>query len=112
MRILFAIISVIVAALGVALPFFMESPLLYYFEGAVAVVLICLLLLYLSVVGPMGALDRGIDLLKAQDFSSRLVHVGYGPADRIADTFNSMIARLRAERLRVREQNDFLDVLA
>ena len=112
MRILFAIISVIVAALGVALPFFMESPLLYYFEGAVAVVLICLLLLYLSVVGPMGALDRGIDLLKAQDFSSRLVHVGYGPADRIADTFNSMIARLRAERLRVREQNHFLDLLA
>lgn len=111
MRILFAIVALLTAGVAIALPFFMRGMSLYVLEAVLGVVLISLILLYRSVISPMGALDRGINLLKAQDFASRLSHVDYAPADRIVDTFNSMMMQLRSERLRVREQNQFLDLL-
>lgn len=111
MRLLFAVIVILVAGIGIGLPFFMQGAQLYAFEAVLGVAFIALILLYRSVISPMGALDRGINLLKAQDFASRLAHVDYTPADRIVDTFNAMITQLRKERLRVREQNQFLDLL-
>ncbi len=111
MRILFALVALQTAGVAIALPFFMRGMSLYVLEAVLGVVLISLILLYRSVISPMGALDRGINLLKAQDFASRLSHVDYAPADRIVDTFNSMMMQLRSERLRVREQNQFLDLL-
>ena len=111
MRILFALVALLTAGVAIALPFFMRGMSLYVLEAVLGVVLISLILLYRSVISPMGALDRGINLLKAQDFASRLSHVDYAPADRIVDTFNSMMMQLRSERLRVREQNQFLDLL-
>lgn len=111
MRILFALVALLTAGVAIALPFFMRGMSLYVLEAVLGIALIALILLYRSVVSPMGALDRGINLLKAQDFASRLSHVDYAPADRIVDTFNSMMTQLRGERLRVREQNQFLDLL-
>ncbi len=111
MRILFALVALQTAGVAIALPFFMRGMSLYVLEAVLGVVLISLILLYRSVISPMGALDRGINLLKAQDFASRLSHVDYAPADRIVDTFNSMMMQLRSERLRVREQDQFLDLL-
>lgn len=111
MRILFALVALLTAGVAIALPFFMRGMSLYVLEAVLGVALIALILLYRSVISPMGALDRGINLLKAQDFASRLSHVDYAPADRIVDTFNSMMMQLRSERLRVREQNQFLDLL-
>lgn len=112
MRIFFAVIALFVCAVAAALPFYMAGPAMYVLEGLLSVAIVGMVLLYRSVISPMGALDRGINLLKTQDFASRLVHVGYAPADRVVDTFNSMMLQLRTERLRVREQNHFLDLLA
>lgn len=67
--------------------------------------------LYLSMIKPMTAIAAGMDLLRAQDFASRLVSVGQFDADRIVDVFNGMMDRLKAERLRVKEQNHFLHLL-
>jgi len=53
----------------------------------------------------------GMLLLKEQDFSSRLSPVGQYDVDRIVKVFNRMMDRLKNERLRVREQNQFLDLL-
>ena len=52
-----------------------------------------------------------MDLLKEQDFSSRLGYVGQKETDRIVDVFNRMMEQLKNERLHVREQNHFLDLL-
>lgn len=112
MRFVFCIALLLTASLAVALTFFLTAPALYAAEGVLAGLAACLIALWIMVVRPMSAMRRGIDLLKAQDFSSRLVHVGYLPADRIADTFNIMIAKLRTERLRVEEQNQFLKLLS
>ncbi|MCM1522360.1 MAG: ATP-binding protein [Muribaculaceae bacterium] len=53
----------------------------------------------------------GMDLLREQDYSSRLVKVGQADADRIVELFNNLMSRLKAESLKVREQNQFLDLL-
>jgi len=52
-----------------------------------------------------------MDLLKQQDFSSRLRLVGHGETDRLIEIFNKMMEQLKEERLHVREQNRFLDLL-
>ena len=46
-----------------------------------------------------------------QDFRSRLSRVGQKEADRIVDIFNKMMEQLKNERLHLREQNHFLDLL-
>jgi nitrogen fixation/metabolism regulation signal transduction histidine kinase len=52
-----------------------------------------------------------MDLLQAQDFSSRLAPVGQKEADHIVSIFNRMMQQLKDERTRLREQNHFLDLL-
>lgn len=52
-----------------------------------------------------------MELLKEQDFSSRLSRVGQAEADRIVDIFNKMMEQLKNERLHLRGQNHFLDLL-
>lgn len=67
--------------------------------------------IYRLYVRPMRVIKRGMDLLREQDFASRLRHVGQSDADRLVDMFNQMMDCLKHERLRVREQNEFLDLL-
>ena len=62
-------------------------------------------------VKPLDTIANGMDLLREQDFSSRLKSVGQLEADRIVDIFNRMMQQLKEERRRLREQNHFLDLL-
>lgn len=66
---------------------------------------------YRKIIMPMRGIANGMDLIRAQDFSSRLTKVGQPEADRIVDMFNAMMHNLKTERLRIREQNHFLDLL-
>ncbi len=50
-------------------------------------------------------------MLYEQDFSSKLGKIGQKDADKIIEVFNSMMVQLKEERLKVREQNFFLDLL-
>lgn len=60
---------------------------------------------------PMNTIGNGMELLREQDFSSRLSPVGQYDSDRIVKIFNRMMDQLKSERLRLREQNHFLDLL-
>jgi len=91
--------------------FIPHSYLFYIIEGIVAVTIIYLFFFYRQVVNPIRAIGNGMELLKEQDFSSRLRHVRQKDADRIVDVFNRMITQLKEERLHVRETNQFLDLL-
>ncbi len=81
----------------------------------VATIVLLLLLtavfVYRMYVRPMRIVKRGMELVREQDFASRLRKVGQGDADRLVDMFNQMMDCLKHERLRVREQNEFLDLL-
>lgn len=116
MRVVWAFLLIIACLLTVAAG-------LYYFDatdnewafrvsmGALVVTFILLIPLYRIAVKPMKSLSNGVNLLRGQDFSSRLAPVGQYEADRIVDMFNGMMSALKEERLHVREQNHFLDLL-
>ena len=83
----------------------------YLIEGIITFSLINLVYFYKKVIKPLNSIAGGMDLLQAQDFSSRLAPVGQREADRIVSIFNRMMNQLKEERLRLREQNHFLDLL-
>ena len=82
-----------------------------FFLLALLFSLIVLVYFYRKVVQPLNSIANGMDLLREQDFSSRLAPVRQAEADRIVDMFNRMMDQLKNERLRLREQNHFLDLL-
>lgn len=88
-----------------------KGTLVYVGEAVVTVSLIVLVYFYRKVVQPLNSIANGMDLLREQDFSSRLAPVRQAEADRIVDMFNRMMDQLKNERLRLREQNHFLDLL-
>lgn len=83
----------------------------YVGEAVITLSLIVLVYFYRKVVKPLNSIANGMDLLREQDFSSRLAPVKQAEADRIVDMFNKMMDQLKNERLRLREQNYFLDLL-
>lgn len=80
-------------------------------EGLLILICVYLGVYYRKVVTPLKIINRGMDLLAEQDFGSRLRKVGQYEADRVVEVFNKMMEELKNERLRVREQNEFLDLL-
>ena len=83
----------------------------YLIEGIITFSLVYLVYFYKKVIKPLNSIAGGMDLLQAQDFSSRLSPVGQREADRIVSIFNRMMNQLKEERLRLREQNHVLDLL-
>lgn len=98
------------AALGVlALP---EKPLLFWSAEAGALIILLLFIgLYRKLVRPYQLLFSGIDLLRQQDFASRLRPIRNREANQLIEVFNRMITQLKQERSEVREKNHFLDLL-
>lgn len=79
--------------------------------GTTFLAIILLVVFYGFIMKPIRSITNGADLLKAQDFSSRLSKVNQLEADKIIDMFNRMMSALKEERLALREQNHFLDLL-
>ena len=88
-----------------------QDILFYIGEGLVVLVLLFLVFFYYKVLRPLDVIGNGMDLLNEQDFSSRLKPVGQQESDRIVQVFNKMMDQLKGEKLRIQEQNRFLDLL-
>lgn len=109
---IFSLIVLLIAGAVVTLILIDSGSLAYKLVWGVALLGVLLLILfYRNVMKPLRTIANGIDLLRAQDFTSRLSHVGQREADRIVDMFNGMMTSLKQERLKLREQNHFLDLL-
>ena len=92
--------------------FYTESVSLFFLvEGLVLLTVLYLSVFYRRIIKPLHIIGNGMELLKEQDFSSRLSRVGQKEADRIVDIFNKMMEQLKNERPHLREQNHFLDLL-
>ena len=76
-----------------------------------ALACICLVFLYIRKVKAMNIIIRGVDLIKEQDFGSRLLPVGQSDADKIISLFNRMISQLKEEKLKLKEQDYLLNRL-
>lgn len=110
---LFFVWGILLGCMGVM--FFLLLPTseytFYVAEGTVVVCLSFLVYFYRKTVMPLHTIGNAMDLLSEQDFSSRLRPVGQRDADRIVHLFNRLMEQLKNERLHVREQNHFLDLL-
>ena len=110
----FGILVFLLLVLGGGLLFLSSRLNLIYFyigEGLVLFILCYLPFFYRKIVKRLNSIGSGMELLREQDFSSRLSPVGQYEADRIVNVFNRMMEQLKNERLRLREQNNFLDLL-
>ncbi len=108
---LFSILTVLIAALTITAILYSNPALQWWSAGGGISALIILFFLYRSVVKPVIAAQRGLELLSSQDFNNRLVKVNEPGADKIVQLFNDLITRLKNERLRLREQDTFLRLL-
>ncbi len=68
-------------------------------------------LLVRSFFVPLDLIRTGAELMSERDFSSRFREVGQPEMDALIRIYNEMSERLRDERLRLQEQNYFLDRL-
>lgn len=89
----------------------LSTPLFFVVEGLILITVIYLIVFYRRIVKPLQIIGNGMELLREQDFSSRLGYVGQTEADKVVDVFNKMMVQLKNERLHLREQNHFLDLL-
>lgn len=114
LRTLFGILAFLLIVLWVLLLVLTisERGLLFYLsEGVITCSLFFLFYFYKKVVTSLDSIAGGMDLLREQDFSSRLTLIGQKESDRIVMVFNRMLDQLKNERMRLREQNHFLDLL-
>ena len=68
---------------------------LYLATAVTAILCICLIFLYYRKIKAMNIIIRGTDLIKEQDFASRLIPVGQKDADKIILLFNRMMEQLK-----------------
>ena len=84
----------------------------FYAAEALALIVLCyLLFFYRRAVKPMDSVMNGLELLKEQDYNSRLRKVGQTEADKIIEVFNRLMGALKEERVHLEEQNYLLDLL-
>lgn len=75
---------------------------------------VCVLLVAIfhrKVTRPLRAIANGVYMLREQDFTNRLAHVGDKEADQVVDLFNGMMMSLKQERRKLREQDYLLALL-
>ncbi|WP_295935388.1 ATP-binding protein [uncultured Alistipes sp.] len=96
----------------IGIVFFRDNlAVLYVIEGIALLAILLFIILYRQLIKPYQIILNGMELLKEQDFSSRLPAVHSAEANRLIAVFNRMMAQLKEERLHVREKNQFLDLL-
>jgi nitrogen fixation/metabolism regulation signal transduction histidine kinase len=105
------IVLAAILSLSIVTGFVGYRPLFYILEALCVAALVLLFSFHRHTVKPLRTLAGGMELLKEQDFSSRLCTVGQADVDRVVEVFNRMMKQLKDERLRLREQNHFLDLL-
>ncbi|MCM1483479.1 MAG: ATP-binding protein [Muribaculaceae bacterium] len=114
LRCFFLIFAILIVGIWVALFFIValrDTLWFYIIEAGLAVTLIYLIVFYRKVMAPINTLSGGIDMLRAQDWNSTLRRVGHKEVDDIVDTFNFMLERLKAQRIRYEEQGHMLHLL-
>ncbi len=108
----FTVLLLVILAILTYFVFFSYSkPMFFFVEGLVVLTVVYMFVFYRRIIRPLHTIGNGMELLKEQDFSSRLSRVGQTEADRVVDVFNKMMEQLKNERLHLREQNHFLDLL-
>lgn len=109
-RLIFIILALSITGVAISAIWFDQNSL-FPILICCGVAALSLIWLYFRVITSNRAVQIGMDLLSAQDFTSRLRKVGERNADRVVALFNTMIDQLREERLKSIEQESLLSLL-
>lgn len=88
-----------------------NTELFFIIEGLTLFCSFIFIVLYRKLIKPYQLLTNSMELIKEQDFSTRLRPIPNSEANKLIEIFNKMMDQLRNERLSVREKNHFLDLL-
>jgi nitrogen fixation/metabolism regulation signal transduction histidine kinase len=88
-----------------------NTELFFIIEGLTIFCTFIFIVLYRKLIKPYQLLTSSMELIKEQDFSTRLRPIPNSEANKLIEIFNKMMDQLRNERLNVREKNHFLDLL-
>ncbi|MDE7396170.1 MAG: HAMP domain-containing protein [Muribaculum sp.] len=108
---LFLILVLLTIGAMVAMPFVVLGKFIILSEGLLGLIVIVEALLYIWVIRPVKLLNRGMEMIRAKDFSSTLKPVNQYEADNVIKTFNALTDMLRNERIRRQERNQLLSML-
>jgi len=109
-KILFSLLCIAVAGL-VGIPFFLPKEWLWSTLGVGVISLMLLRYLWKSEINANRIVMTGMELIASQDFNNRLTKTGLHDPDKIVVLFNTMIDRLRNERTKNLEQENFTQLL-
>lgn len=112
-KILFVVLAFLVFGSLMVIGFLYKADLYKFLliEGVAILAIILFIILYYRLIKPYQIILEGMELLKGQDFSSRLRPTSSSEANELIEVFNKMMDQLKDERLQVREKNHFLDLL-
>lgn len=102
------LLLIIVAVFSPLLP---EDTLFWAVEVLSLIALILLAVFYKKTITPLRTIRSSMQLLREQDFNSRLRKVGEPETDEVVTVFNRMMEQLKEGSLKLRERNHFLDML-
>lgn len=63
------------------------------------------------IFSPLKHIRNGMEAINEQDFNTQLSYVGVKEVDDISKVYNRIVSQLRDERITIREQHHFLDLL-
>jgi len=99
--------------IGVLLYFVFQENKLYFLVGEFVMLLMALIAynVFRNVFRPIDLVQRGTDSLSSEDFNIKFSKTGYEQMDNLVEVYNSMIDKIRSERVYQQEQHYFLSLL-
>ncbi len=106
-------ITILLLLVALVLLLFLKSEsIAYHVVWGLAVACVVLVAVFhRKFTRPLRAIANGVYMLREQDFTNRLAHVGDKEADQVVDLFNGMMMSLKRERRKLREQDYLLALL-
>lgn len=96
--------------MGLSLGIFFFYPIwLFPLETLFLISLFCGLKLIKSFFGTLDLVSSGIEFIEEQDFTAHFHQVGQAELDQLISVYNKMVDNLKDERIRLQEQNFFLE---
>jgi len=114
LKFLFVLLAILQLSMwGILLVFGIDahSTAFYLAEGLAVLNIMLLIFFYSRLMRPIDSLANGLDLLRAQDWNTRLRSVAHPEVDKIVGTFNEMLEKLKQQRIRYEERTHFIDLL-
>jgi nitrogen fixation/metabolism regulation signal transduction histidine kinase len=109
--ILWFVVLHIVFAVAAAFIVMENKLLLFAVEACFVVSILVSYRLVRALFVPLEMIRTGTDLMNERDFGSKFVEVGQPELDRLIEIYNSMVDRLREERLAAEERHQLLQKL-